>query len=393
MVVRPARPSDLETLVLQRSLLWPDGAEDHRGELARILSNAPYTVLPMAVLVAELDGVIAGFVEVSLRSTVDGCDETRPAGFIEGWFVEERFRRCGVGRALIEAAETWSRAQGAVEIGSDALIENRASIEAHKRLGFEVVDECVNFKKTLTEAAPDDAFYGRALAKLHHEHFGFTARAAGEELLRRLGERRGTVVELAVGSGILSRMAVDAGFSAAGVDISRSMIGLCRELVPEAKLTVGSLWDFAVPPCVAVTAVGEAFCYAADPRAGLDALEARLRSIHDALEPGGLLLFDVAGPGRSTERASRHFFAGDAIICVDTEEEGRTLTRRITTLFPVGRLYERSNEEHVLRLYEPEEIEALLHSRRSPASSQGTQGRSWLAATSTPGPSSARVRS
>ena len=55
----------------------------------------------------------------------------------------------GVGAALIQRAEAWGRAQGAVEIASDTWIDQHTSIVAHQALGFEVVDRCVNFKKRL----------------------------------------------------------------------------------------------------------------------------------------------------------------------------------------------------------------------------------------------------
>jgi aminoglycoside 6'-N-acetyltransferase I len=107
-------------------------------------------MLPSAILVAtDGEGVLHAFLEVDLRSHVDGCDPTRPTGYVEGWFVRDGLRRRGVGRALMRAAEDWAREQGCIEMGSDALIENVGSERAHRALGFEVVDRCVNFRKNL----------------------------------------------------------------------------------------------------------------------------------------------------------------------------------------------------------------------------------------------------
>ena len=91
----------------------------------------------------------AGFLYAGLRSHADGCDISRPVGFIEGWFVREESRRHGIGSALMGAGEVWARAQGCLEMGSDALIENKESQSAHDALGFEVVDRCVNYRKRL----------------------------------------------------------------------------------------------------------------------------------------------------------------------------------------------------------------------------------------------------
>jgi len=46
-----------------------------------------------------------GFLEVGLRSHADGCNPSRPVGYIEGWYVTEDHRRCGVGRNLLAKAE------------------------------------------------------------------------------------------------------------------------------------------------------------------------------------------------------------------------------------------------------------------------------------------------
>jgi SAM-dependent methyltransferase len=204
-------------------------------------------------------------------------------------------------------------------------------------------------------------------ARLHHDHFGAVARGAAAMLIERLhaaGFERGTVVDLAAGSGILSRAMAEAGFTPFGVDISQSMLELARQLGPGTQLVHGSLWDVELPPCVAVTAVGEAFCYATDPTAGLEALSERLHAIHRALEPGGLLLFDVAGPGRSGPAGARHLgWRGEhhAIVLDESEDAAAAeLTRHIATFVPAGSLYRRVDELHVLRLYAPEEVEALL---------------------------------
>lgn len=131
-----------------RCALWPQGSfEEFAGEVERILAGT-FSPLPYAIVVAEDGGGIAGFIELSLRSHVDGC-ETHPVGYIEGWYVAESVRGTGVGRALVAAAEDWARTQGCTEIGSDALIDNEGSQQAHAALGYEIVDRCVNYRKSL----------------------------------------------------------------------------------------------------------------------------------------------------------------------------------------------------------------------------------------------------
>jgi aminoglycoside 6'-N-acetyltransferase I len=149
--VRPALSSDLNELARMCELLWPDAsAEEHARERDAILSSGKFGTLPGEILVSyEEHGALTGFIEVGLRSHADGCDFTRPVGYVEGWFVHEPFRSQGVGRELMRAAEDWARAHGCVEMASDALILNEGSQRAHQALGFEVVDRCVHFRKSL----------------------------------------------------------------------------------------------------------------------------------------------------------------------------------------------------------------------------------------------------
>ena len=160
--IRPAQLSDHKQLLRFREALWPNAsADEHSRELALILEGTPVTTLPLIILVAELvadpgdlpdeasNRTLAGFLEVDLRSHADGCDPSRPAGYIEGWYVAENHRKKGVGRKLLIAAEEWARSQGCVEVASDTWIDNEVSQRVHEALGYEVVDRCVHYRKTL----------------------------------------------------------------------------------------------------------------------------------------------------------------------------------------------------------------------------------------------------
>jgi aminoglycoside 6'-N-acetyltransferase I len=153
--IRPAQPSDCDQLVLMRVALWPDAStEEHARELKLILNGKPPVTLPLIILVAELAGdtsdrKLVGFLEVDLRSHADGCDPARPVGYLEGWYVDESHRNQGLGRKLLTAAEDWARGQGCVEMASDTWIDNEVSQRVHEELGYEVVDRCVHYRKTL----------------------------------------------------------------------------------------------------------------------------------------------------------------------------------------------------------------------------------------------------
>jgi aminoglycoside 6'-N-acetyltransferase I len=133
-----------------RAQLWPDASEqDHVAEL-EAQSSPGQSQFPVVNFVSEDErGALTGFLEVGLRSHADGCDTRRPVGFVEGWFVHEEYRGKGVGKELMDAAEEWARAQGCLEMASDARMDNAGSERAHTALGFEIVDRCVHFRKAL----------------------------------------------------------------------------------------------------------------------------------------------------------------------------------------------------------------------------------------------------
>ena len=149
--IRLAEPKDWTTLAEMRALLWPETTyEEHLAELEAGPGALFQPNFPLEWLVAEDEGgVLAGFLEVGLRSHADGCDTRQPVGYVEGWFVREEQRRKGIGAALLRAAENWARARGCIEMASDALIDNALSQTAHTSLGFEVTDRCVLFHKKL----------------------------------------------------------------------------------------------------------------------------------------------------------------------------------------------------------------------------------------------------
>ncbi len=208
--------------------------------------------------------------------------------------------------------------------------------------------------------------YRADLAYVHDAGFGEFADAAAKsllELLRVRGPREGLVVDLGCGSGILAAAVAKAGYDVLGFDISRAMVELSRRRVPRGTFRHASVLDAQIPPCVAVTAVGEVFNYLFDRRHSLTRLTELFRRVHRALVPGGLFLFDVALVGRVPDGTRRTYTEDDGWACLYEAEENRRdklLTRRITTFRKVGRSYRRDHEVHRLRLFERDELAGPL---------------------------------
>ncbi len=74
---------------------------------------------------------------------------TGPVGYVEGWYVDPAWRRRGVGRRLVEAAEAWARSRGCTEMASDTTSEYPDSPAVHRALGYSIARSCLCFRKEL----------------------------------------------------------------------------------------------------------------------------------------------------------------------------------------------------------------------------------------------------
>ncbi len=208
--------------------------------------------------------------------------------------------------------------------------------------------------------------YRAPLARIHDEGFGFIATGAAKLLIAGLelqGFKGGRVVELACGGGISAALISRAGFAVTGFDISPQMIELARRRVPDGDFHCVSLYDAELPTdLVAVTAVGEAFNYRFDPRAGFAMMRRVIERAHAALLPGGILIFDVAQPGRGAPRMEHTMWEGEGWRVtseVIEDLQRRRLERRITSHTGPA-LEDQDVELHSLELYDHEETFAML---------------------------------
>jgi SAM-dependent methyltransferase len=208
--------------------------------------------------------------------------------------------------------------------------------------------------------------YRDDLAYIHDVGHGDFARRAAPgllDLLRSRGITSGLVVDLGCGSGIWAQELVRAGYQVLGIDISPAMIALARRRAPAAEFRVASLLTAELPSCVAVTSIGECLNFRFD-RNTATARQRLFQRIHRALQPGGLLVFDVLQPGflrrAAVQRRCRE--GPDWAVLVEVEEDRRRarLTRRITSFRKIGRLYRRDSERHEVQLLRAAELASQL---------------------------------
>lgn len=209
--------------------------------------------------------------------------------------------------------------------------------------------------------------YGEDLTYIHDVGFGHFSRNAAPGVLEIFSERgidSGQIIDLGCGTGLWAHELDRAGYDVLGIDISAAMIAMAKKRVPRAVFRRASMLNARLPACDAVTALGEVFNYLFDQRVSLDTLETLFRRIHDALRPGGLLIFDVAEPGRekAVGQRRRQWETRDwaMLILVEEDPVRRELTRTMTTFRRVGKLYRRDREVHRLKLYKASEVAARL---------------------------------
>jgi SAM-dependent methyltransferase len=203
---------------------------------------------------------------------------------------------------------------------------------------------------------PMKDYYKEDLAFIHDVGYGDFANKSAAGILDILHQSKifgGLVVDLGCGSGLWALQLAQAHYDVLGIDISEAMIDIARKRVPGAEFRIASLFKARIPPCNAVTSLGECLNYLFDSSNDSQTLALLFRRIYGALAPGGVLIFDIAEPGQVKEGATvRGFSEGkDWVVLVEKEEDRSTLTRRITSFRKVGQCYRRADEVHRQRLY------------------------------------------
>lgn len=223
--------------------------------------------------------------------------------------------------------------------------------------------------------------YGEDLTYVHAAGFTRLAELAAERLLEEIhtgDSARGLVVELGCGPGVTAARLNAAGYDVTGVDTSPAMLALARTAAPRATFVEDSFLTYEIPPCDAVIAVGEVFNYLSDKGNTPKALERVFARVFKALWPGGVFLFDMAGPGRVPGGKTTTVTTGeDWGLIAETQEDSRgILTRTITTLRKGPKGIVESEEVHRQRLVPAAKVLEMLRKAGFKARSlQGYDGK------------------
>jgi ribosomal protein S18 acetylase RimI-like enzyme len=153
LIIRPMRDADRETLI---DLKWemnrsgPDFVGDHHDGLATDLNvtreGAAKSIARHfgkhasgegAILVAELDGVIVGYMAFSVDKASASINEPyRESGHVGGLVVTEHARQKGIASRLLDEAERLTRERGLCRMTLGVMVGNDPAINLYRKKGF-----------------------------------------------------------------------------------------------------------------------------------------------------------------------------------------------------------------------------------------------------------------
>jgi GNAT superfamily N-acetyltransferase len=142
MRLRPMTADDVpESLPLLAQLGYEMSAAELAHRVEKVLATPDH-----AVLVAEIDGQVAGLLHVFARPALENPCEA----VVQAIVVDEKRRRAAAGRTLMAAAECWGRAH---DCRSVVLSSNVARAPAHAfytALGYRKSATSMVFRKPLS---------------------------------------------------------------------------------------------------------------------------------------------------------------------------------------------------------------------------------------------------
>src|SRR6185312_84267 len=137
--IRTATAADAEDIArLSGQLGYPSTVEETLQRLRAVSRHSEHTVY-----VAEANGKLLGWIHVFARPSLTA----EPSAEVAGLVVDEQYRNCGVGQALMRQAERWAEVEG---YGAVTLRSNVKRLRAHafyERLGYQNIKTSKSFCK------------------------------------------------------------------------------------------------------------------------------------------------------------------------------------------------------------------------------------------------------
>ncbi|HEY0556442.1 MAG TPA: GNAT family N-acetyltransferase [Thermoanaerobaculia bacterium] len=143
MIIRPARMSDAATIAgLATQLGYPTRPEEAEPRLRDVTSRPEN-----AILVAESDGAVVGWIHVAASHHV----ETECFAGILALVVDQEHRSGGIGAELVEAAAEWGAKNGFATLRVRSNVVRERTHTFYERLGFARIKSQVVFARPIAK--------------------------------------------------------------------------------------------------------------------------------------------------------------------------------------------------------------------------------------------------
>ncbi len=156
-MVRRATSEDVGILAEFAVKLWDSHSiNEMKASFAGVLNNSDAAVF---LAVKDINGMEdrdtkeaeVGFAQVQLRRDyVEGTD-SNPVGYLEGIFIEEKYRKKKYAESLLAECEKWALEHGCTEFASDCELLNEESLAFHLKSGFKEASRIICFVKKLND--------------------------------------------------------------------------------------------------------------------------------------------------------------------------------------------------------------------------------------------------
>ncbi|HFL2713409.1 TPA: trans-aconitate 2-methyltransferase [Legionella pneumophila] len=198
-------------------------------------------------------------------------------------------------------------------------------------------------------------FYSEDLAYVHDTGFSNFAEHAAKSIVKTLNahlNKKGLVVDLGCGSGVVAKELANNLYQVHGIDSSSSLIEIAKKRVPSGTFVVGSFFDAPIPSCAAVISTSECLNYLSQDSSHESNLKKLFDQVYGSLQQGGLFIFDMIEPGNRPD--CNHIVEHEdwtmfVHICEDAEIN--ELTRDVTLFRKLDDLYRKNKEVHHVKLY------------------------------------------
>lgn len=128
LLIRQATPDDAAAVARLN-----EDFNEVRTDIDTMAARLERCITTERILLAEIDGLAVGFLSLWLFPVICAPD---PYAEVAELFVEEAYRRRGIGRALLEEAIEIARSEGAAELKVVTGFRNTAAQQLYYTVGF-----------------------------------------------------------------------------------------------------------------------------------------------------------------------------------------------------------------------------------------------------------------